>query len=110
MKQKIIGFRQDNELHWVADLFCGHSQHVRHDPPWMERPWVLTENGRNEKIGMDLDCKRCEELSRAVISYCYDRLKTAYEDAGVSGLCSVGRWEIALESLKNIDSDTILKK
>jgi len=46
--RRIIGFHQDQGFHqdedsdWVAALECGHSQHVRHDPPWMERPWVLT--------------------------------------------------------------------
>ena len=46
MKQKIQGFHVDGEGHWVADLACGHQQHVRHEPPWMERPWVLTPEGR----------------------------------------------------------------
>ncbi len=37
MNQKITGFHQDEDLHWVADLACGHTQHVRHDPPWQSR-------------------------------------------------------------------------
>jgi hypothetical protein len=23
---------------WVADLVCGHQQHIRHMPPWRHRP------------------------------------------------------------------------
>jgi hypothetical protein len=42
VKQKIEGFQLDGEGHWVADLTCGHTQHMRHQPPWMERPWGLT--------------------------------------------------------------------
>jgi hypothetical protein len=34
MKQKIVGFHQDEHADWVAELQCGHTQHVRHHPPW----------------------------------------------------------------------------
>ncbi len=50
--------------HWVADLDCGHSRHVRHDPPWQLRPWVMTEQGRSEKIGFELDCIECNKAQR----------------------------------------------
>jgi uncharacterized protein DUF3565 len=61
MKQKITGFEQDDEHHWRAILACGHRQHVRHDPPLTTRAWVLTEAGRTTRIGLELDCKRCDE-------------------------------------------------
>lgn len=61
MQQAIVGFHLDKENHWVAELTCGHGQHVRHDPPWQNRPWVLTEQGRREKLGVRLECKKCEE-------------------------------------------------
>jgi hypothetical protein len=51
MERRIIGFHQDDEQHWVAELECGHTQHVRHDPPWSHRPWVVTAEGRSEAIG-----------------------------------------------------------
>lgn len=60
MKQKITGFHQDEIKHWVADLNCGHTQHVRHDPPWQDRPWVISEHGRAEKMGYELECVECE--------------------------------------------------
>lgn len=50
MQQAIIDFHLDEEDHWVADLVCGHAQHVRHNSPWQNRPWVITEKGRKEKI------------------------------------------------------------
>ncbi|WP_338325138.1 DUF3565 domain-containing protein [Acinetobacter guerrae] len=53
----MIEFHLDEEHHWIADLACGHGQHVRHDPPWQNRPWVLTEQGRKEKLGMVLECE-----------------------------------------------------
>lgn len=61
MQQAIVGFHLDAEHHWVAELSCGHTQHVRHTPPWQNRPWVQTEQGRQEKIGVLLNCKKCVE-------------------------------------------------
>jgi hypothetical protein len=57
--RRIIRFHTDDEGHWVADLDCGHTQHVRHDPPWQNRPWVLTDAGRNAMIGAVLYCVHC---------------------------------------------------
>lgn len=62
--RRILAFRQDDEQHWVAVLECGHTQHVRHDPPLVERPWVLTEAGRATRLGQRLPCAACLE-SRA---------------------------------------------
>ncbi len=55
----IMGFHTDDEGHWVAELACGHSQHVRHDPPWQLREWVTTAEGRAGWIGRTLMCARC---------------------------------------------------
>ncbi len=63
--RKIVGFHLDESGDWVAELECGHGQHVRHKPPWTMRPWVLTEEGRAEHIGRELDCKKCEEASNS---------------------------------------------
>ena len=61
MDRRIVGYHQDDELHWVAELECGHNQHVRHNPPWTNRPWVVSEEGRASKIGVTLACKKCDE-------------------------------------------------
>jgi hypothetical protein len=61
MRRRIVGYRQDEEGHWVAELECGHSQHVRHDPPWQVRDWVTTPEGRASRVGAELDCRRCDE-------------------------------------------------
>lgn len=65
MQQKIVGYHRDEEQHWVAQLACGHNQHVRHDPPWTNRPWVITEAGRNRMLGRLLDCVKCDECAPA---------------------------------------------
>lgn len=61
MKQPIIDYHLDEGGDWVADLRCGHGQHVRHDPPWQLRPWVLTAEGRASFVGVELECLLCEE-------------------------------------------------
>jgi hypothetical protein len=61
MRRKIIGFHQDEAQDWVADLVCGHKQHVRHAPPWVNRPWVVSPEGRCSRIGYTLDCKDCDQ-------------------------------------------------
>ncbi len=59
MQCKITGFHTDEENDWVAELECHHGQHVRHDPPFINRPWVITLKGRNDKIGEKLNCLKC---------------------------------------------------
>ncbi len=72
MKRAIINFHQDEFNHWVADLVCGHSQHVRHDPPWQLRPWVISETARKEKIGYELDCLYCDEVLKKITAHEFD--------------------------------------
>ena len=61
MKQKITGFHLDEENDWMAELECHHGQHVRHKPPFMNRPWVISEAGRETKIGNVLECLKCDQ-------------------------------------------------
>lgn len=71
MRRAITGFHQDELGDWVADLACGHGQHVRHQPPFQVRPWAVTPEGRASKLGAELDCVRCDrfELPEAVRAY-----------------------------------------
>ena len=79
MQQAIVGFHVDEENDWVAELChfgrvmvrgendwvaelaCGHNQHTRHNPPWINRPWVMSETGRKSMLGYLLNCKKCDE-------------------------------------------------
>ena len=61
MKKAIQGYHKDDEDHWVAQLVCGHFQHVRHAPPWVTRDWVVTEEGRDSMLGFELNCKKCDQ-------------------------------------------------
>ena len=60
MKQPIVGYHRDEEGHWVAELECGHTQHVRHIPPWFNRPWTTTAEGRARMLGTPLECRLCD--------------------------------------------------
>ena len=61
MRRTISGFHEDDTGAWVAELSCGHSQHVRHRPPFQDRPWVTTESGRAGRIGTEIDCPLCDQ-------------------------------------------------
>lgn len=62
MIRVIGGVHQDDEGDWVAELSCLHNQHVRHQPPFQERPWVTSEAGRAAHLGAQLDCPLCDRL------------------------------------------------
>jgi tellurite methyltransferase len=62
-RRAIIGFEQDDAGHWRAILSCGHRQHVRHEPPLVSRPWVLTAEGRASRVGQMVDCVHCDRGS-----------------------------------------------
>ncbi|MGH9506346.1 MAG: DUF3565 domain-containing protein [Terriglobales bacterium] len=63
--QAIVGFHRDEQGDWVAELACGHNQHLRHRPPWETRPWVVEEEGRRQHIGHILFCAKCENQEPA---------------------------------------------
>src|SRR5688500_11128679 len=62
MLRSIEGFHQDEQGDWVAELRCGHGQHVRHKPPFWSQPWVITDEGRGSKLGTPLPCVLCDRF------------------------------------------------
>lgn len=58
--RRITGYHLDSDRQWVAELECGHTQHVRHDPPWQVRPWTQAAAGRVAHLGTTLACANCE--------------------------------------------------
>lgn len=51
---------------------------------------------------------REKKLALAVRDACAKAAEQAYEDAGFSGLCAEGRWECAIEALRNCDIDRLI--
>jgi tellurite resistance-related uncharacterized protein len=60
MIRTIDGFHLDDAGDWVAELSCLHGQHVRHRPPFWDRAWVESEEGRRGRVGSELDCPLCD--------------------------------------------------
>jgi hypothetical protein len=51
---RLLDFHQDAQGHWVASLLRGHSQLLRHQPPWQNRPWVMATRQRQASSLSDL--------------------------------------------------------
>ncbi|NVJ65948.1 MAG: DUF3565 domain-containing protein [Gammaproteobacteria bacterium] len=60
MNRAIVGYHKDDVDDWVAELQCDHFQHVRHKPPFFNRPWVESLEGRNAMLGSKLNCVKCD--------------------------------------------------
>jgi len=60
VERSITGFHLDEQRDWVAELSCGHDQHVRHRPPFQIRPWVVESAGRTQRIGTSIQCPPCD--------------------------------------------------
>jgi tellurite resistance-related uncharacterized protein len=73
MKRVIVDFFRDGAPDWVAQLDCGHLQHVGHSPPVVLRPWVETEQRRREKLGETLECPSCERFEVPEAHRAYSR-------------------------------------
>ncbi|SDW90075.1 DUF3565 domain-containing protein [Pseudomonas kuykendallii] len=43
----------------MAILSCGHTQHLRHQPPWQLREWVLDPARRLAQLGRPFACGWC---------------------------------------------------
>ncbi len=70
----IAGFHQDDAGDWVADLACGHRQHMRHRPPWQLRAWVTDPEQRAARIGVAIDCPTCDAGAMTRAQELIDRL------------------------------------
>lgn len=124
MERKIVAFHQDAVGDWVADLACGHTRHVRHDPPLVEHPWVTSEEGRRRHIGDVLDCFDCDrttgvetsleklgrQVATAVKFECLQAALDGYESAKMSGLCHEGAWEVAIDHVRAVDIEAVLRR
>ena len=60
----ILDFHQDEDGHWVATLSCGHTQHLRHQPPWQNRAWVTEAQSRQARLGQPMRCGWCVQFDR----------------------------------------------
>lgn len=61
MQRAIVGYLQDERGDWIVELACGHRRHVRHDPPFQLREWVLSAEGRERRLGTPIECGLCSQ-------------------------------------------------
>ena len=60
MERVICGFHRDEEDDWVAEISCGHDQHIRHRPPFQLREWIADAVGRDSRVGTPIECTLCD--------------------------------------------------
>ena len=51
-----------------------------------------------------------DRLARVVREACVRAALDAYEQAGVSGLCAEGRWELAVDAMRSLDLDAVVQE
>ena len=86
MQRPITGFARDESGDWTALLSCSHRQHVRHDPPFVSRPWTVTAAGRASRLGKQLDCVRCDRFELPDTCMGFARTPEFTEDSIPNGL------------------------
>lgn len=52
--------------------------------------------------------ERAHRLAAAVRDACIRAASDGYEQAGTSGLCTEGRWEIAVDAMRSLDLDAVI--
>lgn len=49
------------------------------------------------------------QLARVIRDACIQEALSAYENAGISGLCAEGRWECAIGALRQLDLEALVQ-
>lgn len=114
-QRRIVAFAQDQHDDWYAVLACGHSQHMRHKPPFMERPWVLSARGRQATMGVSIPCSRCADMNKDIKTnqnlwnvWARHTYESDFYDADAfrAGKCTLHKPE--LEALGDVDGKSLL--
>ena len=91
VERAIVGYHRDEHGDWVAELACGHQQHVRHQPPFQLRPWVVEREGRRGRLGTPLECRLCGRIGRKLRVTCTHEIDaTKSLEAVVAELVAIG--------------------
>lgn len=48
-------------------------------------------------------------IAEAIRAACVDAALSAYEEAGIRGLCHEGRWEYAIQAIRGLDLDDLVE-
>ncbi|MEX2480979.1 MAG: DUF3565 domain-containing protein [Gammaproteobacteria bacterium] len=85
-ERSITGYHRDEAGDWVAELDCHHNQHVRHKPPFTNRPWVTSQRSREAHIGAKLNCALCDRREIPASLHAYKRTPEFTESTIPQGL------------------------
>jgi len=107
MERAMTGFHQDAEGHWVAELVCGHTQHVRHQPPFTLRPWVTTPEGRTGRLGQSLECPACDRKEMPAGYAPYQRTATFTQTSVPQGLLRQHQTKTGVWALVHVSSGSL---
>ena len=108
MLRTIIDFHRDDQGDWVANLDCGHRQHVRHRPPFIVRPWVEDAAGREAHLGTRLDCVLCDRMEWPDGLVSYARTREFDQDTVPHGLVSTHTTKAGVWARIHVLEGTIL--
>lgn len=61
------------------------------------------------KQSQDLTSEEQRQLAEAVRAACVQAALAGYEDAGISGLCHEGAWEMAIDAMRALDVEKIIR-
>jgi len=82
----IAAYSQDDDGTWVAQLDCGHPQHIRHEPPFRIAAWATTDQGRQGMLGRRLPCPLCRMPREPDCLQVYKETKVFDENTVPKGL------------------------
>lgn len=55
------------------------------------------------------DHEAFRRIAEAVRESCIDEACEAFEQGGISGLCVEGRWDLAMDRLRSLDLESIIR-
>lgn len=132
MKRKILRFYKDEKGDWIVDLECGHSRHMRHDPPWSNMDWIHSSEARWDRMQKPIDCRDCDggldvlmdspsdesvepktdprdlQVAAAIKAACLKEAVEIYQDALSGKLSVVEAAEKAQKQIANLDIAELL--
>lgn len=58
----------------------------------------------------DLGLNKQHHLAEAIRAACVQAALAGYEDAAMSGLCHEGAWECAIDAIRSLDVEAVLRE
>ena len=56
------------------------------------------------------DLEHDQRIAEAVRAACVSAAQASYEQAAADGLCDEGAWEVAIDAMRSLDVDAVLRR